>query len=112
MQETQENIIKYYLDGLTSSQISLRLNKNRTTVSKIITKFLKTGRISTNKSGGNHATKLNDIHKNAIKQYLNEDATLSLRMLREKLITNHQINVSIKTIDRVIQFFLFTKKVI
>ncbi|KAG0437941.1 hypothetical protein DMUE_3400 [Dictyocoela muelleri] len=92
------------------TEIARRLNLNRSTVSKIVKKFKNTGKITTKKKGGNRKKILCDEHKNALKGYLNEDATLSLNILKQRLFNNFVLNCSLKTIDRAIQGFFYSLK--
>ncbi|KAG0425482.1 hypothetical protein DMUE_6027, partial [Dictyocoela muelleri] len=108
-QETREIIIKYYLEGIKNSEIARRLSLNRTTVSKIITKFIKIGELSTKKRGGCKKI-LSEEHINALKEFLDEDATMSLKMLKNKLHENFGISCSLKTIDRSVQGFFYSLK--
>ena len=88
-----ERIITAYLNGNSPSQISNLMDLKRTTVHQIIKKYQETGQIVAERRAGEKESKLNQEQKNAIKSWIDEDCTLSLRAITEKVFETFQIRI-------------------
>ncbi|KAG0436620.1 Paired box protein Pax-1 [Dictyocoela muelleri] len=108
--EKRELAIKFYLEGLKITEIARMLNCNRTTISKIISRFKESGKISPEKRGGSRRNILTEDHNLSNKNYLDNDATLSLRKIKDNILRDYNINVSIPTIFRAIKNFNYSLK--
>lgn len=106
----RQRVIESYLSGNSVATISSVIRMKRSTVAGIIKLYQNTGRILANVRGGARYTKLNENHKNEIKRWIDEDCTLSLRLIRNKMKDNFNISVSIPTIFRYIDAFHYSLK--
>ncbi|KAG0421621.1 hypothetical protein DMUE_6280, partial [Dictyocoela muelleri] len=64
----------------------------------------------TPKKGGNRGKMLTDIHCDRIKEYLDNDATLSLNSIKNKLYNDFSIITSLSTLHRAIKGFHYSLK--
>ncbi|KAG0441551.1 Paired box protein Pax-2-A [Dictyocoela muelleri] len=108
--EKRKLLIKFYDDGIKVSEIARRLDINKSTVSRIIKRFVETGEISALVKGGNRRQKLTDIHNDAIREYLNENETLSLKEIQNKIKNQFNIRVDKSKINRSISNFYYSLK--
>lgn len=103
-------IINSYLNGDTVNNIAKVLKLARTTVHSIIQTFNNTGNILARKRGGVKPTKLNDHQKSNIRIWIDEDCTLTLKKIKEKIFEEFDVCVSIPTLARVISGFNYSLK--
>ncbi|KAG0441236.1 hypothetical protein DMUE_1202 [Dictyocoela muelleri] len=102
----------YFVDGLKMVEIARRLKKCRSTVCKIIEKVKHEGIIKSKKRCGDQKTILTAEHKNIIKNLLDNDATISLQMIKGELCNDHEILVSLRTITNAIHGFPYSLKIL
>jgi transposase len=108
--QIREKIISSYLDGRKFSEIARLYSCNCSTVSRIIKTYLNEGRVKAMLRGGKRPRSLSNEHNEAIRSYIDEDCTISLERIGNRLISEFGINVSINTIARAIKNFSYTLK--
>ncbi|KAG0428411.1 hypothetical protein DMUE_5824 [Dictyocoela muelleri] len=90
-QEKRELAIKFYLEGLKITEIARMLSCNPTTISKIISRFKESGKISTEERGASQRNILNMDHNLSIKKYLDNDAIPSLKKIKDNMVRDYNI---------------------
>lgn len=95
---------------MKNSDISKLFNLPRTTVATIISAYNIKGQTSRLYSGGDHSSKLNANVKAKIRQWVDENATITLKNLKAKVFENFSLNVSTTTIYRTIKNFHYSLK--
>lgn len=95
---------------MTNRQIASDLNVHEATVSRIIKKYNQTGSFCRKKTGGDHRSLLNDEQKNYILQKVDENCSLTLKQLADKVFEKFNLKVSRQTIQRTLNEFHYTLK--
>ncbi|KAF7685274.1 hypothetical protein CDIK_3977 [Cucumispora dikerogammari] len=108
--DERKKIIDAFNLGTTQTEIGKDIYVEKTRVHKIIFIYLKEERINKKASGGLRRRTLNTEHKNALRNYMKIDCSISLRVTKSKLKAQFDIDVSIKTIDRTILDFNWSYK--
>jgi transposase len=103
-------IVESYLDGESVKTIARILGLKRRAVYSAITFYKNENRIEKKKRGGPRNMKLTEIHRERIKEWVDNDCTLSLDALKERCNTELNVDVSKKTIDRALSAFHFSFK--
>ena len=103
-------IISQCKKGYSNSQISYNVGVKRTTVATIVSSFLIDGKVQSSKRGGDFSTKLSDGNKMMIRSWVDEDATITLKKLRQKLMDECNMSVSVSTINRYLNQFHYSLK--
>ncbi|KAF7689871.1 hypothetical protein CDIK_2804 [Cucumispora dikerogammari] len=91
-------------------QIAKKPSINYQTVIKIIKTYIETSEIKSKKQGRDRRSKLSEDKKTTICTWINENCTLSLKKIKEKVQNQMNKTVSISTIDRCIREFHYTLK--
>ena len=115
LQETsdvdRQRIIDSHNENIPVSVIAEVLRLKRTTLHGIIRTFLQEGRITKKARGGPRGKKLTPDQEEAIRSFVDQDCSISLRKLKEKCAEELHVNVSEKTIDRTLSTtFRYTLK--
>ena len=84
----RKKIIEAYISGHCASEISTVLHLNRITVTNIIGTYTRTGRIEKLRRGGMRPSILNSEERNAIKSWIDENCTITLKENFFKLFRN------------------------
>lgn len=108
--EDRKRIIDAYLENKSAKEIALILKLNISTVTNIINLYINTNRIIKNKRGKPPNKKLTEGQENIIKNWVDEDCSISLVRLKQKCLEVFSINISINTIGRVLSNFHYTVK--
>lgn len=108
--EDRERVITAYENGYTATMIADMLSINRSTVYSILKKFWKTGEVEAKKRGGIKPKKLTSAAISDIQKWIDEDCSISLKKLGEKILESHGIQVSAATIAREIKKFNYSFK--
>ena len=95
---------------ISNTQIAKDFGLPRTTVVSIVTAHSKTGRIEASKRGGDFSSKLSLEHKTHIRNWVDEDATVTLKALSNKILDKFGIKVSLSTINRCLKEFHYSLK--
>ncbi|XP_058117021.1 uncharacterized protein LOC131259529 isoform X2 [Anopheles coustani] len=106
----RERVIDAYDSGLTPSLISQFLSIKRSTVYGILRNYWNTGEIEAKKRGGIKTKKLSSSVSSTIRLWMDEDSSLTLRKLREKVKECYGIEVSATTIARELHSFHYSFK--
>ncbi|XP_058117059.1 uncharacterized protein LOC131259560 [Anopheles coustani] len=101
-------IIFAFKKGVPGTEISKSLQINTSTVSSVISKYRKTGIIHGNKRGGSKGKKLSEIHVSRIRALREENSSISLKKISQKVEEEFGIVVSHTTIAK--QFEKVIKK--
>uniref|UniRef100_A0A182MSG7 Paired domain-containing protein n=1 Tax=Anopheles culicifacies TaxID=139723 RepID=A0A182MSG7_9DIPT len=96
----RERIVKAYLNGSSGKLISEMLNIKLFTVYNILKKYRDTGKVHADSRGGNHKKLLSKEAGNSIRNWLEEDSTLSLKQLAIKVWETYHLRVSTTTVAR------------
>ncbi|XP_040175166.1 uncharacterized protein LOC120908323 [Anopheles arabiensis] len=108
--EDRKRVITAYENGVAGKDIALMLNLHRATVYSIIKKFQKTWNVEAAKRGGNRAKLLPEEAVQSIRTWIDEDCTVTLKALAEKVHERYSVRVSTSTIARQIKGFNYTFK--
>ena len=109
--ELRERIINSFNKGFRVKDIGLMFKVNPKTVSKICQTYVKTNVIHKRK-GGHRRPKLNDIQKDQIMDWIEENCTLSLKQIRDKLLDRYPDiqRISLETLNKVFKEFHYSFK--
>ena len=72
--------------------------------------YCTTGRIQRKKCGGNRSEVLNEEIKTSIKNWVDENCTISLKSLTEKVTVKYGLTVCENTINRALEGFYYSIK--
>uniref|UniRef100_A0A914ULD0 Tc1-like transposase DDE domain-containing protein n=1 Tax=Plectus sambesii TaxID=2011161 RepID=A0A914ULD0_9BILA len=106
----RQRIVEAYLAGKNAQMISTIMGVKRTTVSTIISKFVKDGQIEKMRRGGARLPKLTDEQTATVKSWVDADCSISLPKLKEKCLAEFGVNVSEGTLSRIMKSFSYTIK--
>lgn len=95
--EDRKRVITAYENGVAGKDIALMLNLHRATVYSIIKKFQKTWNVEAAKRGGNRAKLLPEEAVQSIRTWIDEDCTVTLKALAEKVHERYSVRVSTST---------------
>lgn len=110
--EDRKRIIMAYLDGKDEIEISNLLQINRNTIHTIIKIYLSEGRIDAKPRGGTRRKSLEPEDKNFIKNLIDENCSITINSIKDKLHTDLNKEVSRSTITRAISNFEYTYKMV
>ncbi|XP_049292943.1 uncharacterized protein LOC125768820 isoform X3 [Anopheles funestus] len=108
--EDRHRVVTAYENGASGKDIAKMLNIKRGTVYSIIKKYQKTWEVSAAKRGGNRPKMLSDEAVQSIRSWIDEDCTLTMKVLVEKVHERYSVRVSTTTIAREIKGFNFSFK--
>ena len=95
---------------MSKANIKLTFNFKLTSVYAILTVFKKKGRVQRKLKGGPRKKLIGDDHKVFIKEIINNDCGITIRSLKEMLLSKFNIKVSFSTTSRYIKAFNFSFK--
>lgn len=108
--EDRKRIIDAYKIGDDYLKTAVMLKIKRTTALMIIKRYLKTGDFMPDKVGGYKKSILNNEQILYIQEILDENCTVSLKIIQQKIFTRFSLLPSISTISRYISSFYYTLK--
>lgn len=110
--ENKKKIVKLYLDQYRMTDIANIMDLNIQTVSRIVQKYLKDGEVQDNshKKGGPHTKKLNEEQLQIVKNWVDEDCSLSLKTITEKCLAEFGVRICISTARNYLTGFNYTLK--
>ena len=108
--EDRKKVIDAYLNNQKIANISDVLKINKSTIYRIIQTYKNENRIVANKRGGPRNKKLNLEHQEFIKSLIDDDCSITLKKITEKIHQTFLISVSQKTIDRCLSEFSYSLK--
>jgi transposase len=108
--ETRHRIIEAYNKGSSISLISTILNYNRTTISKIIKRYVSTGSFIKKTRTSFREKKLSTEQVTLVRQWIDENCTLTLRAISNRCSEEFGVTVSTSTIATVIKEFAYSLK--
>ena len=103
-------VVKAYLEGQRGESISDIMKLKRSTVDSIIKVYLTEGRTTALRRGGEQTKKLTDEHLVALREWIDDDCSISLIKLVAVLKRRFGIVVSKTTVDRALVGFSYTVK--
>ncbi|KAI5154203.1 hypothetical protein ENBRE01_3330 [Enteropsectra breve] len=109
-QEERRLVIDAYTNGACASEIVRLSQKPRSTIISIINKYLETGETDAAKRGGIPTPKLTDEMKNQIREWIDENCSITIARLKFKIMEAYNISVSASTIYRAVIGFSYTLK--
>ncbi|XP_035917862.1 uncharacterized protein LOC118515280 [Anopheles stephensi] len=110
--EDRERVVTAYENGATAATISEMFNLKKPTVHGIIKKYQTQWQIEVKKSGGNRSKLLSQPAVNDVRNWIDEDCTVTLKALAEKVFEQHGVRVSSTTIAREIKGFNYSLKMV
>jgi transposase len=93
--EARLRIIAAYNDRRNMTEIARLFKCSKSTVHRIVKTYLEEERIGTKAKGGLRSPVLSDVHVDAIKSYIDDNCTITLRSIRRCL--NEEFGVSVST---------------
>ncbi|XP_053663554.1 uncharacterized protein LOC128712691 [Anopheles marshallii] len=106
----RRRIVKAYLNGSMVKTISDMLGIKLSTVYGIVKQYRKTGQVAASERGGNHKKLLSNDAVKSIRNWLEEDDTLSLQQLTDKVWDQYHVRVSKTTVAREVKALRATLK--
>ncbi|XP_049293761.1 uncharacterized protein LOC125769223 [Anopheles funestus] len=107
----RERVINAHQKGCSAADIAARmLNINRSTVYSIIKKFDKTFEVKAAKRGGDKEKKISPDIGQKIRDWIDENCTITLQQLADKVFDDFGIRVSKPTVAREIKSFRYSLK--
>ena len=110
--DTRQRIVRAILDGEDQKTVARIFNVQPWTVRRIILKYYATGESNKAKHGGYKPRKLTEEHCEYLRGLMDEDATISLRFMQDKLELEYALGVSLTTIHNAIVGFQYSFKVL
>ncbi|XP_049280587.1 uncharacterized protein LOC125762482 isoform X2 [Anopheles funestus] len=110
--EDRERVVTAYENGATHAAISQMLNIKLATVYGIVKKYQKTFEAEAKKRGGNREKLLSQQAISDLQSWINDDCTVTLKSLQQKLMQEHGVRVSTTTIAREIKGFNYSLKML
>lgn len=101
--EDRRRIVDAHLAGEDMQNVARVLRLNRSTVHGIVKTFVDEDRVEKLQRGGQRPKKLTQEQEEAIRSWVNDDCSLTLKALSERCLTDLGISISQKTVDRVLQ---------
>lgn len=108
--EDRKRIINAYIDGNSANNISRIMGFKRTSVYSIIKKYADGESVERKLKGGLRRKSLTTMHINQIKEWIDEDCSISLKKIKEKCEVELNVKVSKSTIANYIESFSYTLK--
>lgn len=108
--EDRKRIINAYLNGSKPKQIANIMCIKITTIYSIINIYKTENRINKNFSKISKSKKLSDEQINILKDWIDEDCTLTLNKLKLRILTTFNINITEKSISNYIKQFNYSFK--
>jgi transposase len=108
--EMRMKIVEAYINGNSAKTIANFLGLQRTTVHMVIKKYLSTGIIEPKTRTVFAPQKLSEENKIVIKQWIDDNCTLTLRAISQMVLTEFNIVVSKSTIAKIITEFSYSLK--
>uniref|UniRef100_A0A4Y0BHG9 DUF4806 domain-containing protein n=1 Tax=Anopheles funestus TaxID=62324 RepID=A0A4Y0BHG9_ANOFN len=103
--EDRERVVTAYENGATHAAISEMLNIKLATVYGIVKRYQTAFQVEAKKRGGNRQKVLSQQAISDIQCWINDDCTVTLKSLAQKLLQEHGVRVSTTTIAREIKGF-------
>ncbi|XP_035908216.1 uncharacterized protein LOC118510467 isoform X1 [Anopheles stephensi] len=110
--EDRERVVTAYENGATAATISEMFNLKKPTVHGIIKKYQTQWQIEAKKRGGNRSKLLSQQAVIDVRNWIDEDCTVTLKALAEKVFEQHGVRVSSTTIAREIKGFNYSLKMV
>ena len=107
--EMKERVIHGYKSNKHPSEIAGMFNCHRTTVDRIIKKFNEDGRVDS-KQRGHRRKLLHSEHQEAIRIWISENCSITLKAIKDKLLDNFNIVVGTTCIHNTLQSFSYSLK--
>ncbi|KFB40879.1 transposase [Anopheles sinensis] len=98
--ENRKKIVRSYLDRTSIGQIARDMNIHKSTVSCIVTKYLKTGSYCKERRQRNTPKKLNEKQIEAIGIWVEQDLYISLQSIANRCLNEFGVEVSKTTVDK------------
>lgn len=108
--EMRQIIINHSESGLNDASIGQMLSLPRTTVATITKRYFRTGEKINKSRGGDRRSKLSTEHKEFLNSTIDNDPTMTLKCLVQKLQDEFQLTVGKSTVHRCIEAFHYTLK--
>jgi transposase len=106
----REIILNMHNIGNSVKKIAESLQLNRSSIYNVIKIFKEENRIDVKRRGGDRRSKISEVQKQKIVEWVNADPTVTLKKLVQKFNENFQIVVDDNTIDRIFKNFHFSLK--
>lgn len=107
---TRKQIVDAHLRGNDNKQISEVLNLKQTTIHEIIKVYTREGRIDKKLRGGERNKKINEVETERIQEWIDEDCSITLARIKERLFEEFNLTVSVQTISKCISNFNYSFK--
>lgn len=108
--EIRNRIVSKYETGKTANIIAEELELNKKSVNSILRIYISTGRVGAKKVRAPKIKKIDTDIENLIKSYISNDASITLKTIKEKLLSDTTKIISKSTIARSIDNFNFSFK--
>lgn len=108
--ETRMKIIEAYNQGEKLQTLSCLFSVSYQTICRIINKYISTGIINRNSKGGIRNRKLSNEAITYMKELIANNCSISLKEIKNKLISKFNIRVCLSTIHNNLTNFLYTFK--
>jgi transposase len=110
--EIRKMIIRAYDSGVPNVKIAEMMRCNRATVLRVITAYKEDGRVGAKPRGGNRPKKATPQIQEKIRELIDENNSITLQAIRERLRSEDGVVLSCPTINRTISDFNYSLKVL
>lgn len=108
--ENRRRIIESYLNGHSRKQMSSLLGIKYSTITSIIAVYNKENRLEKKLKGGARKKSLLPEHLDVIREWIDENCGITLKVIRNRLLDKFKIAISEQTVNRYIGAFNYTFK--
>uniref|UniRef100_A0AAG5DIR0 Paired domain-containing protein n=1 Tax=Anopheles atroparvus TaxID=41427 RepID=A0AAG5DIR0_ANOAO len=110
--EEKKKIVKLYNDQYRVKDIGKIMSLSSQTVSRIVRHYLKHWEVidNTKKRGGEHRKKLNENQLEKLKEWVEEDCTISLKKISDRCEREFGVKLSVSTVHSYLTNFRKDKK--
>ena len=107
---TRKHIIEAYLRGSDKKKISDVLGVKETTIHEIIRVYTRENRIEKKLRGGVRNQKISEIQRVKIQEWIDDNCSITLANIKERLFEEFNITVSVQTVSKCIADFNYSFK--
>jgi len=108
--EIRQRIVTAYENGHSKPEIAKVLGVKLPAVYAIIKIFVEENRIEKKLKGGSRNRKLGPEQIQSIQNWIDDDCSITLKVIKSRILSTYDINVSLMTIGRYITAFNYTIK--
>jgi transposase len=106
----RQRVVEAYIQGQNALTISQIIALKRSTINSIIKQYTSLNKITKAQRGGERNSKLNQLQKNTIREWIDEDCGQTLRKVKDRCLSDFGVYVSETTLSKILRDFEYTIK--